>query len=324
MDQIKVKKSPLQRLKMTLGVLALIIVAACSKVDGDIVHAKRGAEQEVIQVVTTTGMIADLIQEIGGTEVNTVALMRPGVDPHLFKASQGDIQKLDQANMIFYGGLHLEGKMTEILEKLERHKYTVPVSKDIDQALLRSGSDINGTQFDPHIWFDVNHWVSAAGTVRDTLIAYDPNHADLYEQNAAAYIEQLNALDAEIKEKINEIPESGRVLVTAHDAFGYFGDAYGMEVMGLQGISTAAEYGSKDVSKLRDYLVENKIKAVFVESSVPPKAMEAVIAGAKEMGHTVNIGGELYSDSMGEPGSGADTYITMVRHNINTIVEALK
>ncbi|WP_110931458.1 metal ABC transporter solute-binding protein, Zn/Mn family [Paenibacillus bouchesdurhonensis] len=324
MDQLKVKKSPLQRVKMTLGVLALIIVAACSKVDGDMLHATRAEGQEVIQVVTTTGMIADLVQEIGGTEVNAVALMRPGVDPHLFKASQGDIQKLDQANMIFYGGLHLEGKMTEILEKLERHKYTVPVSKDIDQALLRSGADINGTQFDPHIWFDVKHWISAAGTVRDTLAAYDPNHADLYEQNAAAYIEQLNALDVEIKERINEIPESGRVLVTAHDAFGYFGDAYGMEVMGLQGISTAAEYGSKDVSKLRDYLVENKIKAVFVESSVPPKAMEAVIAGAKEKGHTVKIGGELYSDSMGEPGSGADTYITMVRHNINTIVEALK
>ncbi|AZK46244.1 metal ABC transporter solute-binding protein, Zn/Mn family [Paenibacillus lentus] len=324
MDQLKVKKSPFQRVKMTLGVLALIIVAACSKVDGEVLHATRGEKQEVIQVVTTTGMIADLVQEIGGIEVNTVALMRPGVDPHLFKASQGDIQKLDEADLIFYGGLHLEGKMTEILEKLGRHKHSVPVSKDIDQASLRSGADINGTQFDPHIWFDVKHWISAAGTVRDTLIAFDPKHADLYKQNAEAYIGQLNALDAEVKEKLNEIPESDRVLVTAHDAFGYFGDAYGMKVMGLQGISTAAEYGSKDVSKLRDFLVENKIKAVFVESSVPPKAMEAVIAGAKEKGHTVNIGGELYSDSMGDPGSGADTYITMVRHNVNTIVEALK
>ncbi|MUG47283.1 metal ABC transporter solute-binding protein, Zn/Mn family [Paenibacillus woosongensis] len=324
MDQLKVKKGPLQRLKMTLSVLALIIVAACSKVEGGMIHATRGEEQKIIQVVATTGMIADLVQQIGGTEVQVTALMRPGVDPHLFKASQGDIQKLDKANMVFYGGLHLEGKMTEILEKLGRHKYTVPVSKDIDQALLRSGADINGTQFDPHIWFDVKLWISAAGTVRDTLAAYDPNHAELYRQNAEAYIEELNALDAEIKDKINEIPESGRVLVTAHDAFGYFGDAYGMKVMGLQGISTAAEYGSKDVSNLRDYLVENKIKAVFVESSVPPKAMEAVIAGAKEKGHAVIIGGELYSDSLGEPGSGADTYITMVRHNVNTIVEALK
>lgn len=324
MERQKIKKSPLQRFKMTLGVLALIIVAACSKVEGNTVQATRGENQEIIQVVTTTGMIADLAQEIGGTEVQVEALMRPGVDPHLFKASQGDIQKLDHADMVFYGGLHLEGKMTEILEKLERHKPTIPVSKDIDQALLRSGEDINGTQFDPHIWFDVKLWISAAGTVRDELVAYDPAHAELYKQNAEAYIGKLNELDAEIKEKINEIPEAGRVLVTAHDAFGYFGDAYGIKVMGLQGISTAAEYGSKDVSKLRDYLVENKIKAVFVESSVPPKAMEAVIAGAKEKGHSVIIGGELYSDSMGEPGSGADTYITMVRHNVNTIVEALK
>ncbi|WP_055105879.1 metal ABC transporter solute-binding protein, Zn/Mn family [Paenibacillus ihumii] len=324
MERQKIKKSPLQRFKMTLGVLALIIVAACSKVEGNTVQATRGENQEIIQVVTTTGMIADLAQEIGGTEVQVEALMRPGVDPHLFKASQGDIQKLDHADMVFYGGLHLEGKMTEILEKLERHKPTIPVSKDIDQALLRSGEDINGTQFDPHIWFDVKLWISAAGTVRDALVAYDPAHAELYKQNAEAYIGKLNELDAEIKEKINEIPEAGRVLVTAHDAFGYFGDAYGIKVMGLQGISTAAEYGSKDVSKLRDYLVENKIKAVFVESSVPPKAMEAVIAGAKEKGHSVIIGGELYSDSMGEPGSGADTYITMVRHNVNTIVEALK
>ncbi|WP_019635885.1 metal ABC transporter solute-binding protein, Zn/Mn family [Paenibacillus fonticola] len=324
MNQYKVKKGPLQRFKMTLGVLALIIVAACSKVDGNGMLAKRAGDQDVIRVVVTTGMIADLVQEVGGDEVNVVALMRPGVDPHLFKASQGDIQKLDEADVIFYGGLHLEGKMTEILKKLERHKYTVPVSKHIDEALLRSGADINGTQFDPHIWFDVKLWISAAGTVRDTLAEYDPEHAELYRQNAEAYIEQLNTLDAEIKEKINEIPESGRVLVTAHDAFGYFGDAYGMKVMGLQGISTAAEYGSKDVSKLRDYLVENKIKAVFVESSIPPKAMEAVIAGAKEKGHLVKIGGELYSDSMGEPGSDADTYIKMVRHNVNTIVEALK
>ncbi|GJM72716.1 hypothetical protein HMSSN036_49320 [Paenibacillus macerans] len=153
---------------------------------------------------------------------------------------------------------------------------------------------------------------------------YDPKHAEVYRQNAEAYIGELEQLDAEVKQRIAEIPEQDRVLVTAHDAFGYFGDAYGIKVMGLQGISTAAEYGSRDVSKLRDFLVENQIKAVFVESSIPTKSMEAVIAGAKEKGHTVKIGGELYSDSLGEPGGEADTYIKMVRHNVNTIVEALK
>ncbi|MOA26863.1 Periplasmic zinc-binding protein TroA precursor [compost metagenome] len=170
----------------------------------------------------------------------------------------------------------------------------------------------------------MKHWVSATETIRDTLSEYDPANAKKYEENATKYIAQLNELDEEIKSRISEIPEKDRVLVTAHDAFGYFGDAYGVKVMGLQGISTAAEYGSKDVSKLRDFLVENKIKAVFVESSIPTKSMEAVIAGAKQMGHEVKIGGELYSDSMGEPGSDADTYIEMVRHNVNTIVEALK
>ncbi|MGG6310186.1 metal ABC transporter solute-binding protein, Zn/Mn family [Paenibacillus macerans] len=324
MDEVRVKKSPLQRAKMTLGVLALIILGACSKVEGQADLAQRPSDGAPIQVVTTIGMITDVVREVGGAEVEVAGLMGTGVDPHLYKASQGDIEKLDKADIIFYGGLHLEGKMTEIFEKLEHKKRTVAVSKGIDPAELRSGADAGGAQYDPHIWFNVRHWISATETIRDTLAAYDPAHAEAYRQNAEAYIGELEKLDAEIKEQIASIPERDRVLVTAHDAFGYFGDAYGIKVMGLQGISTAAEYGSKDVSKLRDFLVENKIKAVFVESSIPTKSMEAVIAGAQEMGHTVSIGGELYSDSMGEAGSDADTYINMVRHNVNTIVEALK
>ncbi|MNW40784.1 Periplasmic zinc-binding protein TroA precursor [compost metagenome] len=324
MEKLKVKKSPMQRAKMTLSVLVLILVAACSKVEGEAGHKQRVQDGSKIQIVSTIGMISNVVQEVGGTEVEVTGLMGPGVDPHLYKASQGDIQKLDDAEIIFYGGLHLEGKMTEIFEKLEKRKPTVAVSSNIDPSVLRSGADAGGSQYDPHIWFNVKHWVSATETIRDTLSSYDPANAKKYEENATKYITQLNELNEEIKSRISEIPEAGRVLVTAHDAFGYFGDAYGVKVMGLQGISTAAEYGSKDVSKLRDYLVENKVKAVFVESSIPTKSMEAVIAGAKQMGHTVTIGGELYSDSMGEPGSDADTYIKMVRHNVNTIVEALK
>ncbi|WP_348772950.1 zinc ABC transporter substrate-binding protein [Paenibacillus sp. Marseille-P2973] len=324
MDELKVKKSPLQRAKMTLSILAFIVIAACSKVEGEPGHQQRAEGEGPIHIVTTIGMITDVVQEIGGEEVKVQGLMGPGVDPHLYKASQGDIQKLDDADMILYGGLHLEGKMQEIFEKLEQRKPTVAVSKNIDPSVLRSGKDAGGSQYDPHIWFNVKHWVSAAETIRDTLVEYDPDHAAVYKQNAEVYIAELNELDAEVRERIAEIPEAGRVLVTAHDAFGYFGDAYGIRVMGLQGISTASEYGSKDVSKLRDFLVENQIKAVFVESSIPTKSMEAVIAGAKEMGHDVKIGGELFSDSMGEPGSDADTYIKMVRHNVNTIAAALK
>jgi manganese/zinc/iron transport system substrate-binding protein len=324
MDELKVKKSPLERAKITLCVLALIVLAACSKVEGQADQVRDLAVDSPVQVVATIGMITDVVQEVGGERVEVSGLMGPGVDPHLYKASQGDIEKLDNAEIVFYGGLHLEGKMTEIFEKLEQKKRTVAVSKDIDPSELRSGADAGGSQYDPHIWFNVQHWVTATETIRDTLSAYDPDHADMYRKNAEAYIAELEKLDAEVKERIAEIPEQDRVLVTAHDAFGYFGDAYGVRVMGLQGISTAAEYGSKDVAKLRDFLVENKIKAVFVESSIPTKSMEAVIAGAAELGHTVKIGGELCSDSLGEPGSEADTYINMVRHNVNTIVEALK
>lgn len=324
MEQIRVKKSPLQRAKITLSVLALIIVAACSKVEGEPSQLTRTQDGSQIQVVSTIGMITDVVQEVGGDEVEAIGLMGPGVDPHLYKASQGDMTRMDQADMIFYGGLHLEGKMTEIFEKLERKKPTIAVSRDIDTSVLRSGEDAGGTQYDPHIWFNVKHWISATETIRDALVSYDQANADLYKANADNYIKQLQELDEEVRTAITEIPEAGRVLVTAHDAFGYFGEAYGIKVMGLQGISTAAEYGSKDVSELRDYLVENKIKAVFVESSIPTKSMEAVIAGAKEKGHPVEIGGELYSDSLGEPGSDADTYIKMVRHNVSTIVNALK
>lgn len=324
MGQISVKKGPLQRAKITLSVLVLVIVAACSKVEGEASHLQRAEDGNKIQVVSTIGMITDVVQEVGGEEVEAIGLMGPGVDPHLYKASQGDMTRLDRADMIFYGGLHLEGKMTEIFEKLERSKPTVAVSRGIDTSLLRSGEDAGGTQYDPHIWFNVKHWISATETIRDALASYDPAHADLYKDNAEKYIQQLKELDEEVRTAVAEIPPSGRVLVTAHDAFGYFGEAYGIKVMGLQGISTAAEYGSKDVSELRDYLVDNKIKAVFVESSIPTKSMEAVIAGAKEKGHEVEIGGELYSDSLGEPGSDADTYIKMVRHNVSTIVNALK
>ncbi|AWB45890.1 manganese transporter [Paenibacillus sp. CAA11] len=322
--ELQTKKSPLQRAKITLSVIMLVIVAACSRVDGEGEHATRTDQDHPIQVTATIGMITDVVEEIGGDEVKVIGLMGPGVDPHLYKASQGDIRKLDQADLVFYNGLHLEGKMTEILEKLENKKPVIAVSKNIDPSLLRSGKDTGGTEYDPHIWFNVKHWVSAAQTIEQALSAYDPQHAGMYQANADAYIKELEELDKEIQDKIAQIPEEGRVLVTAHDAFGYFGDAYHIKVMGLQGISTAAEYGSKDVGALRDFLVEQRIKAVFVESSIPTKSMEAVIAGAKEKGHDVRIGGELYSDSMGDPGSEADTYIKMVRHNVDTIVEALK
>jgi manganese/zinc/iron transport system substrate-binding protein len=276
-----------------------------------------------IKVTTTIGMITDVVRQVGGTRVEVTGLMKPGVDPHLYKASQGDIQKLDKADIIFYSGLHLEGKMADILEKMGQKKTSVAVSDHIDKSKLRSGAEM-ATQYDPHIWFDVRHWMAATESIRDTLVKQDPTHAEQYRKNADAYLLQLQALHEEVIMKMKSIPEQSRVLVTAHDAFGYFGDAYGVKVMGLQGMSTASEAGTKDVTDLRDFLVNNKIKAVFIESSVPRKAIDAVIQGAKEKGHDLKIGGELFSDAMGEEGTPEGTYIGMVRHNVDTIVKALK
>jgi len=318
--------SALKRLVMTILFLSVAVgLAACggSTKEGKTEGTATSADAHPIKVTTTIGMIADVVKEVGGERVDVIGLMGPGVDPHLYKASQGDIKKLDDADIVFYNGLHLEGKMVDILEKMSSSKTTVPVSKTISEYELLADPTL-AQSHDPHIWFNVQNWIKATEVIRDTLVEYDTAHADAYKQRAEAYVSKLQELDAFVHKRIEEIPEGSRVLVTAHDAFGYFGKAYGMKVMGLQGISTASEYGSKDVSDLRDYLVDNKIKAVFIESSVPKKAIEAVIEGAKKKGHDVVIGGELFSDAMGEPGTEEGTYIGMVRFNVNTIVDALK
>lgn len=317
---LRVNRGPFVRGLMSLCMLCMLFVlVACGSEDNE-----AGAKDGKIKITATIGMISDIVREIGGEHVEVTGLMGPGVDPHLYKASQGDIRKLDQADIVFYNGLHLEGKMTEILEKMGDEKTVVAVAGDIDKAKLRSGQDTGGTEFDPHIWFDVQLWMEASQKVIDTLKESDPAHADDYTSKGEAYLAQLKALDQEVRKSISQIPEATRVLVTAHDAFGYYGQAYNIKVMGLQGISTAAEYGSKDVSVLRDYLIDNKIKAVFVESSIPAKSMEAIIAGALEKGHQIQIGGELYSDAMGEEGSEADNYIGMIRRNTEIITKALK
>ncbi|RIW37340.1 manganese transporter [Bacillus salacetis] len=296
----------------------LLILSGCSQGT-----TEAEGDSGKIKVTSTIGMINDIVQNVGGEHVEAVGLMKSGVDPHLYKASQGDIRKLEEADMIFYNGLHLEGKMTEIFEKMESKKPTIAVTKDITESDLQAPAD-GSYQHDPHVWFNVQNWITATETVTKELSTFDSEHAKAYEENAEAFIEKLKELDKYTKEQIAAIPEETRVLVTAHDAFGYFGTAYDIKVMGLQGISTASESGSRDVSELRDYLVENKIKAVFVESSVPKKAIEAVIEGAEEKGHDVKIGGELFSDAMGEAGTEEGTYLGMVRHNVDTIVNALK
>lgn len=276
-----------------------------------------------IKVTTTVGMINDIVKNIGGTHVATQALMGAGVDPHLYKATPGDLRKLNSADVVFYNGLHLEGKMADILEKMAARKPSVAVLGALpkDELLKFEASP----EFpDPHVWFDVKKWIFAANAVRDELVAFDAKNADDYRKNADAYIEKLETLDEYARTQMASIPKAGRVLVTAHDAFNYFGRAYDVEVMGLQGISTASEASLRDVQRVVDELVKRKIKAVFVESSVPRRNIDAVVQGAKARGWTVKIGGELFSDAMGAENTPEGTYDGMVRHNVNTIVGALK
>jgi manganese/zinc/iron transport system substrate-binding protein len=268
-------------------------------------------------------MIADIAQVVAGEHVKVRGLMGPGVDPHLYKASAGDVELLSGADLIFYNGLHLEGKMSEIFEQMKKRGIdTVAVTDGIDRSLLETPPQFQGNH-DPHVWFDVTMWMTAVGTVRDTLISKDPGNADYYRSNTEAYLKELSALNEYVKSKAALLPEDKRVLITAHDAFNYFGRQYGFEVRGLQGISTVSEAGTQDVQNLAAFIVEREIPAIFVESSVPPKFIEAVQAAVESRGFDVKVGGSLYSDAMGNPGTPDGTYIGMIRHNIDTIVGAL-
>jgi manganese/zinc/iron transport system substrate-binding protein len=265
---------------------------------------KETTESGKIKIVTTVGMIKDVVENVAGDNVEVIALMGPGVDPHLYKATQGDLDKLTSADIVFYGGLHLEGKMGEVLEKLGHLKPVIAVSSEIPDSLLRDVPGFQGTH-DPHIWFDVKLWEEAVKTMSNFLQKYDSANRSVYQTNTEQYLTRMDSLHETVKTRIAEIPKEQRVLITAHDAFGYFGDAYGIEVKGLQGIS-------------------RKIKAIFVETSVSEKSINAVVEGCKQKGWDVKIGGSLFSDAMGAAGTPEGNYIGMVSKNVETIVTALK
>ena len=276
-----------------------------------------------IEVVCTTGMVADLARNIGGDRIAVVGMMGPGVDPHYYKASQGDLAKLTGADLILFNGLFLEGKMENIFAKMARSKQVLAVAKKIPEERLLRPPEFEGN-FDPHIWFDVSLWAQTIEPVVARLSALDPDGASVYRQNGTRYRARLDSLHQWVVEQVERLPEASRVLITAHDAFGYFGRAYGVEVIGLQGISTVADYGVNDVTRLVDLIVEREVKAIFVESSVPVRSIEAVREGCLGRGFQVKIGGTLYSDAMGAADSGADTYVGMVESNVNTMVGALQ
>ena len=276
-----------------------------------------------VRVVATTSMIADLAREIGGDRVAVEGLMGPGVDPHLYRPRESDVSRLVGADVVLYNGLELEGKMGQALEQVAGRGIVVePVAEAVPQTALLAPPEFEGA-YDPHLWMDVGLWREVADAVAQTLIAVDTAHADGYRQRAAAYDARLDALDRWVKERVAEVPPEQRVLVTAHDAFNYFGRAYGFEVRGLQGLSTATEAGTADVSELAAFVAERDVPALFVETSVSDRSIRAVVQAVQARGHAVRIGGDLFSDALGNAGSPEGTYEGMIRHNVGTIVDAL-
>jgi len=276
-----------------------------------------------IVVTTTTNVITDLVENIGGDNVSVSGLMGPGVDPHLYRPSASDVKLLQNADIIFYNGLDLEGKMGDIFVKIGKEGTSVlAVSENIPpESLLTLENDGN---FDPHIWWDVKLWAEAAKVVATGLKEYDPENSDKYEKNLSEYLNQLEILDSNNLNKINSIPQEQRVLVTAHDAFQYFGHTYGFEELSIQGWSTDSEAGIREIQNLADEISKRKIKALFVETSISPATIEALEAAIQDKGHDIVIGGELFSDAIGEKSTPEGTYVGAFTHNIDTIVKALK
>lgn len=274
--------------------------------------------------MTTTTMITDLVKNIGKDSINVNGLMGSGVDPHLYKASEGDVTKLVNADVIFYNGLHLEGKLVEVFEKMgSKTKTPIALGEEIDKTTL-IGSDYFASNYDPHVWFNIEYFKQFAKKVTAVLIEKDSKNSKYYKANEDEYIAKLNTLQKTITSKIETLPKDKRILVTAHDAFNYFGKNYGFEVVGLQGLSTATEAGVKDVQNLANFIIEKQLKAIFVESSVPKRTIEALQKAVNSKGHDVKIGGTLYSDALGSAGTVEGTYIGMFKYNVNTIVDALK
>jgi manganese/zinc/iron transport system substrate-binding protein len=302
-----------------LALLMLLLVGGC----GESQAADEGPRTYPYRVTATVGMITDIVRHVAGDKAEVEGIIGEGVDPHLYKPTRTDVVKLSDADVVFYNGLMLEGKMGDVLVRIARKGKPVYA---VTEAILDQGDYVMTDEhdlYDPHVWMDVSGWMRAVGVVEAALSEYDPANASTYQANAAAYTEKLEALDAYAARVIGSIPREQRVLVTAHDAFSYLGRAYGLEVRGIQGLSTESEAGVQDIEHLVTFLVEKDIPAVFVETSVADKNVRALVEGAAAKGHEVQIGGELFSDAMGPAGTYEGTYLGMIDHNVTTIARAL-
>ncbi|MDB4299184.1 zinc ABC transporter substrate-binding protein [Flavobacteriaceae bacterium] len=301
-------------MKRAIAILAVIVVLGCKNNKED--NGK-------LKVVVTTSMLTDLVKNIGADLIEIEGLMGAGVDPHLYKASEGDVSKLFNADVIFYNGLHLEGKLVAVFEKMEAQKTTVALGEFLAKEGL-IGSDYFASNYDPHVWFNIQYFKEFSDKVTSVLSEKDPKNAASFTANNLAFQQELDLLHTAVVNTIATLAPEKRILVTAHDAFNYFGKAYGFNVVGLQGLSTATEAGVQDVQKLSEYIMANKVKAIFIESSVPRRTIEALEAAVLSKGHQVSIGGSLYSDALGDGGSVEGTYVGMFLYNVKTIVNALQ
>jgi len=299
------------------AIVFTIVLIALAGTSG--MHAQA---EERLRIVATTGMIADAAREIGGELVEVKALMGPGVDPHAYRQTRTDIIALAKADLILWHGLYLEAQMEDLMKRMAGRKPVIAVAEKLPERLLIAHEDYEG-RFDPHVWMNPDIWNRVVVEVRNALIATQPAHEEAFRLGADKYADRIAQLSSYAKKSLATVPPQARVLLTAHDAFNYFGEAYGFEVIGIQGISTASEAGLKRIAQLADMLVERKISAVFVESSVSDRNVRALIEGAAAQGHEVVVGGELFSDAMGEYGAYEGTYIGMIDHNVTTIVRAL-
>jgi len=302
-------------MKKYIILVFLISIFSCKK------EAKKNGK---LQVVTTTTMITDLVKNIGGNKIDVQGLMGAGVDPHLYKASEGDVSKLFNADVIVYNGLHLEGKLEDVFEKMrQQNRKTIAVSDAIDKNTL-IGSEYFASNYDPHIWFDITNWEIITQYIIDKFSELDADNSETYKTNGANYLKKLASLKIVITQEVNSLPLEKRILVTAHDAFNYFGKEFQFNVVGLQGLSTATEAGVKDVQRLASFIEEKNVNAIFVESSVPKRTVEALQEAVRAKGKEVLIGGTLYSDALGSTGTTEATYIGMYKHNVKIIVSSLK
>ncbi|MEM9247067.1 MAG: zinc ABC transporter substrate-binding protein [Pseudomonadota bacterium] len=298
------------------------VLLSCATAVGLAGAAVAPASAETLEVVATTGMIADAAREVGGELVQVEALMGPGVDPHAYRQTRSDIVAMTQADLVLWHGLYLEAQLEEFLLELGARQNVVAVAEALPTNML-IGHDDYDNRYDPHVWMNPNLWSRVVLTVRDTLIDAAPQHEDTFRANADEHLAALADLAQYTTAVLASVPAESRVLLSAHDAFNYFGSAYGFEVMGIQGISTESEAGLQRIAELADLLVSRNIQAVFVESSVSDRNIRALIEGAAARGHDVVIGGELFSDAMGEDGSYEGTYVGMIDHNATVISSAL-